>query len=477
MRFSLLLQGKEKSRQTEIEKQLDEILGGHVKSKHIKDFILLSNVKKSEAQFDLLREMIFRHASKVQTWGQELPVRWIKLEQRLDILRTNDNVTVISYSNVIELGKEVDPAIHNAHEIDLFLKYQHETANIIYFEDIQEYIILKPQWLVDILKCLISAPQFQKNKQIFLSSDWKELATTGRLSEYLLTEIFSQKHICNLLPYKDHILKVMEKFEIVVKPSVLNANVVNMQATFKESNNKMCTPKQGLDKKKKRSHRRETTNEELSDDERSSVFFKSVTESTDYYVPSLIKSKPIGNIVEHFNVTGDQCRRSSWLCMDFDFLPPAFFNHLLVGYMQRYPISIEPSNTVTKLALYRGMGVFNLDESGCIKLAICVFRNVVQFQVWYWEEQSVELNERVWGEADLLVNEIIRRYKMNVKYTLKLKCMLGSYNKAIGMVDVVKLRNSESYYCNEHADSHKSKDILGCWIEVCSYNFCRIFLK
>ncbi|CAC5401748.1 unnamed protein product [Mytilus coruscus] len=131
--------------------------------------------------------------------------------------------------------------------------------------------------------------------------------------------------------------------------------------------------------------------------------------------------------------------------------------------MRRYPISIEPSKRVTKLALYRGMGVFNLDQSECIKLAICVFCNVVQFQVWYWQEQSVELNERVWEEAESSVNAIILRYKMNVKYTLKVECMSGSYNNPVGMVDVVQLKNSESYYCNEHAESHKSKEILGCW--------------
>ncbi|XP_052084812.1 uncharacterized protein LOC127721998 [Mytilus californianus] len=238
-----------------------------------------------------------------------------------------------------------------------------------------------------------------------------------------------------------------------------------MQATSQDSKfyKKMFTPKQQLDKKQKRNHLRKTSDGELSDDERSDVFLNSVAESTDYYVPSLIKSKPIGNIVENFNVADDHCRRSSWLCMDFHFLPPAFFNHLLVGYMRRYPISIEPSNTVKKLALYRGMGVFNLDESGCIKLAICVFRNVVQFQVWYWQEPSVKLNERVWQEAELSVNAIIRRYKMNVVYMLKVKCMSGSYKNPVGMVDVVQLKKSEMYYCYEHAESHQSTEMLGCW--------------
>lgn len=474
-----IIQEKGESRRTEIVNQLNEILGDHVKKEHIKDFIILSNLSKSEEQFDLLRETIFGLASKVNTWGQKLPVRWIKLEQRLDILRTKDNKTVISYVDVIEHGKQVDPAIHNEKEIKLFLNYQHEMGNIIFFEDIPEYIILQPQWLVDVLKCLISAPKFQKEKQLLHSSDWIELETTGRLSEDLLTEIFSQTSLSYSVPYKYHVLKVMEKFDIIVKPSVSKGNNLSRQSTFEDSmfDQYRVTPNEELDENLESSNLNETTDPELSEDEFSDVFYGSVPDSIDYYVPSLIKTKPIRNVVENFNVTGNQCKRSSWLCMDFYFLPPAFFNHLLVGYIRRYPISIEPSKRCTKLALYRGMGVFNLDQSGCIKLAICVFCNVVQFQVWYWKEPSVERNEQVWEEAELSVNAIIRRYKMNVKYTLKIKCMSGSYNNPIGMVDVKQLKNLESYFCNDHAESHKSKDILGCWIQVCSNNFCYKFCK
>lgn len=421
-------------------------------------------MNKTEERFDLLRSTIYNLASEVQTWGQKLPVRWIKLEQKLEILRTKDNETVISFVDVITHGKDVDPAIDNVKEIELFLNYQHETGNIIFFEDIPGYIILQPQWLVDVLKCLISAPKFQRDKQLFHSSDWVELETTGRLSDDLLTEFFFQKGISNSLPFKDHIVKVMEKFDIIVKPSVSNADVLCMQTKFEKI---ISTPKQDL---ADRSNCSETADQELSDDEISDDFYSSVPASKNYYVPSLIKTKPIRNIVEQFNVIGNQCRRSSWLCMDFYFLPPAFFNHLLVGYMRRYPISIEPSRKVTKLSLYRGMGVFNLDQSGCVKLAICVFCNVIQFQVWYWQEPSVQLNEQVRKDAESSVDAIIRRYKMNVEYTMKLKCISGSYNNPVGMVDVAQIKDLETYFCNEHAETHKSKAILGCWFQVCIYN-------
>ncbi|CAG2249130.1 unnamed protein product [Mytilus edulis] len=43
------------------------------------------------------------------------------------------------------------------------------------------------------------------------------------------------------------------------------------------------------------------------------------------------------------------------------------------------------------------------------------------------KEPSVQLNEQL-GRSRLSVNAVIRRYKMNVVYTLKIKCIAGSYD-------------------------------------------------
>ncbi|CAG2236526.1 unnamed protein product [Mytilus edulis] len=111
--------------------------------------------------------------------------------------------------------------------------------------------------------------------------------------------------------------------------------------------------------------------ESVSALEENDVINKSQIPTVSYYVPCLIKSKPIRNIVDSFKVDGKDFNRTSWICMHFDFLPPAFFNHFLVNYIRRYQISLEPSKHRCRPALYRGMGVFNLDSSGLTKLAVC----------------------------------------------------------------------------------------------------------
>ena len=151
--------------------------------------------------------------------------------------------------------------------------------------------------------------------------------------------------------------------------------------------------------------------------------------------------------------------------MDFDFLPPAFFNHVLVGYIRRYQISREPSKRGNRLALYRGMGVFNLDTTGCTKLAVCVYGKVIQFQIWDWRG-NVKSYKKVWENAVDFIAEIKRRYKIHVAYTIKMKCCDGSYENPDGMVEVSKLQKDEQYYCDEHAITHNSKDLLDGWFKV-----------
>ena len=169
------------------------------------------------------------------TWGQELPVRWIKLGEILHQLKESQTV-LISREEVIKLGKDMEPAIHNEKEIILFLKYEHEIGNVIYFDDISEFVILRPQWLIDVLKCLISPRKFQKKRNDFVSNDWKELEQTGRLTDHLFTEVFNSIIVGEKsVLYKEHVLKVLEKFDIIVKPCCIGDNSAH-QTLYTDAN-------------------------------------------------------------------------------------------------------------------------------------------------------------------------------------------------------------------------------------------------
>ena len=648
---------------------------------------------------------------------------------------------LISREEVIELGKDMEPAIHNEMEIILFLKYEHETGNVIYFDDISEFVILRPQWLIDVLKCLISPRKFQKMRNVFVSNDWKELEQTGRLTDHLFTEVFNSNIVGEKsVLYKEHVLKVLEKFDIIVKPCCIGDNSAQQtlytdanptyinttsenknpitgssvilqdttspvhedqarasrvlpsdeivgdnsaqQTLYTEANpthinvtledkssitgssvilqNTTCPvhedqarasrvlpsdvivgniqdsistphisseytyPKQDIPELRKDGYEvqdeigqvsrdisslqdittteiteeheggievqdeigqvsrdtsslQDITSPEITEEQEVDIevhdeicevthetcpllsirsqdivevqddgsevgddinlvthatfveqptsipmkgvseqekqtlqtledmnihndyttcrstndglesgipnkktgdnhnnkprgehlsFQKQATEFLDYYIPCLIKARPIKNVQENFKIEGINCQRTSLVCMDFDFLPPAFFNHVLVGYIRLYQISREPSKRGNRLALYRGMGVFNLDTSGCTKLAVCAYGKVIQFQIWDWRENVVKSYKKVWENAVDFIAEIKRRYKIHVAYTIKMKCCDGSYDNPDGMVEVSKLQKDEQYYCDEHATTHNSKDLLDGWFKV-----------
>ncbi|OPL33142.1 neuralized pats1, partial [Mytilus galloprovincialis] len=333
----------------------------------------------------------------------------------------------MAYEDMKTLGKSVGLEIKDRNEMNLFLKYQHDIGNLIYFEDIPDLVILQPQWLVDVLKCLVSARKFQIRRNIVYNSDWKGLETTGRLTEDLITQAFTgEGDGTDFVKYRRHILQIMQKFDIIVKPDIAEEESVS-----------------SLDE-----------NGEID---------KSKMPTVHYYVPCLIKSKAISNIVDSFKVDGKDFNRTSWMCMHFDFLPPAFFNHVLVNYIRRYQISREPSKHGSKLALYRGMGVFNLDSSGRTKLAVCVSKHVILFQIWKWCKHSQVFFKDIWEHAEASITGIKGRYKMNVSYTVKMKCCNGSYDNPDGMVEMTKLESEEEYFCDEHAELHKSKDLLNSW--------------
>ncbi|OPL33497.1 neuralized pats1, partial [Mytilus galloprovincialis] len=364
------LQIDKETRKWEIQKQFDEILGDHPKRKHIKDFIMLSNTTSSETDFDVLRHRIVQLASKVETWGQQLPTRWIKYEQVLDQHRENQD-KVMTYQDMKSLGKSVGLEIKDMNEVNLFLRYQHEIGNLIYFDNIPDLVILQPQWLVDVLKCLVSARKFQIQRNIVYNSDWKELETTGRLTEDLITQAFrGEEEGTGFFKYRSHILQIMEKFDIIVKPNMAEEESV------------------------------------------------SALEENDVINKSQIPT-----------------------------------------------ISLEPSKHRCRPALYRGMGVFNLDSSGRTKLAVCVSKHVILLQIWKWGKHSQVSFKGIWEHAQACITGIKGRYKMNVSYTVKMKCCNGSYDNSNGMMEMTKLESDEEYFCDEHAVLHSSKDLLDSWFK------------
>ncbi|CAG2203601.1 unnamed protein product [Mytilus edulis] len=145
------------------------------KDKYDKE-IYLSNLKDTDEEFEKLRYEIYENAKKMDNWGNPFPLKWILLEHLIDINK-NHKTNFINFTDMSKLAKHRDINISKDDELLLFLRFQHNVGNIIFFENIRELIILNPQWLADAFRCLLS---HKVDNRLHHREDWTLFIRQGK---------------------------------------------------------------------------------------------------------------------------------------------------------------------------------------------------------------------------------------------------------------------------------------------------------
>ncbi|CAG2205323.1 unnamed protein product [Mytilus edulis] len=248
--------------------------------RHIRDKYthFLSNTEDDDTVFTLLKKEIMEIARTMKGWNQDYPLKFIQLERLLREKKTS--LPILSFEEIKKLADSI-PKPLNTEELILFLKYHHEIREIVYFEDIPEYIILDTQWLANAFKCIVTAEDFQRQR-LQTRDDWIEFNQKGKLSHAVIEDIYTNLKLFS--QHKTHILNLMEKFNIII-PCIKSNNSQNP-----------C-----------------------------------------YYVPCMIKKELKDDIYERFGIIED--RKSLWLCFEFTFLPPHLMNHLVATLHRKYDFS------------------------------------------------------------------------------------------------------------------------------------------
>ncbi|KAL3889706.1 hypothetical protein ACJMK2_002035 [Sinanodonta woodiana] len=211
------------------------------------DFAIDNSVPDSK--LEELKKKIVQVASQQPYWGEQIPTRWFLLEQQLMRLR-DAGVKVVSHSTVEHLNKEGTVRIEESEELDLFLRYLHETGTIIYFsiEVLRDNIMLDPKWMIDALKLLINAqPNLPVNTvdsntessspadnstaskspaasaaHNDITQKWLDFKDKGILTVELVDAIWTKEKHPDLHEHKDHILMIMEQLNILSRPRSFN---------------------------------------------------------------------------------------------------------------------------------------------------------------------------------------------------------------------------------------------------------------
>ncbi|KAL3888077.1 hypothetical protein ACJMK2_000535 [Sinanodonta woodiana] len=193
-----------------------------------------------------LKKKIVEVASQQPYWGEQIPTQWFLLEQQLMRLR-DAGVKVVSHSTVENINKEGTVRIEESEELDLFLRYLHETGTIIYFsiEVLRDNILLDPKWMIDALKYLINAQpnnpsdndtrsksladnNTESNKcaanagHSNITQKWSDFKEKGILTVDLVDAIWTKERHPELHEHTKHILMIMEQLNILAKPRSFN---------------------------------------------------------------------------------------------------------------------------------------------------------------------------------------------------------------------------------------------------------------
>ncbi|CAG2202682.1 unnamed protein product [Mytilus edulis] len=182
----------------------------------------------------------------------------------------------------------------------------------------------------------------------------------------------------------------------------------------------------------------------------------------------MVKSKPEYDIYEMFNVTNDTCKKSTWLCFKFRFLPPHLINHLIAALSRKYRVAEVASTKQDKkqIALFSGTAVFELQKTPKLrKLLVMKCPNAIQIQVLQFGKQiEGGLYKYI---ADFMTEEIIKiistRFKMsNVKFEKKWECGQTKPESVTGSNDFCEDQDTK-YYCETCKIAH---EFTGEWSDL-----------
>lgn len=386
-----------------LDKQLDDVLGQHSKYHHLREKFYLSNTKDFDDEFEKLRFSIYESAKKMDNWGKLFPLKWILYEYLIQINKDYGK-NFITYTDMANMAKHHEINICQESELLLFLRFQHNIGNIIFFETIPDLIILNPQWLADAFRCLVSD---RVDNRLHHLEDWTLLTRYGKISEYFITKLFESKYGSQFSGQKVNLHKIMEKLDILVK----------------------------------------------------------IEGSDSYIMPSKIQHNTFEVVCT--NVGIENCKRTSWLCLKFEFLPPSFFNHLSAWFIRKYkPCKLNRNSSA--LALYRGICIFDIDSngSGCEKLLVTMSTDTIALQILSFSSQQNDLRStctEVYNEVKEITKEIEDRYQFKLSSNLHFKCSTGPYYK--NTFPYQDLKRVQEYYCPYHMRAHISKELYLPWMK------------
>ncbi|XP_072025629.1 LOW QUALITY PROTEIN: uncharacterized protein [Amphiura filiformis] len=160
-----------------------------------------------------LRKHIEEVSSNEPYMGEHMPLKWLRFEKAVSEA-TENGTNYLSLDKVRDIANEL--GIKSEDDLQIMLQFYHDLGVIIYYgnngavdESLRNTVILKPQWLVDVFRKVITVNDIDEQWAKF-SESWNKLDEEGILEDKLINHMWRE-----IMEQKPALIGLMEKFDLL----------------------------------------------------------------------------------------------------------------------------------------------------------------------------------------------------------------------------------------------------------------------
>lgn len=169
-----------------------------------------------------LRKEVFAVAKELPQIKEVIPIKWLRYERELQAMKEMGDKH-ISLEKAKQIASEVCN-IKEDQEILTLLNFLHDQRVLIHFDDtplLKNLVVLDSQWLVDVLKKVITIKPYDPKETTEDQTLWERLEQTGILEEELLEHVWRPLFVHK--ETSESLIAIMEKFSLLCPLPSLNA--------------------------------------------------------------------------------------------------------------------------------------------------------------------------------------------------------------------------------------------------------------
>lgn len=189
---------------------------GHLE---FKPLLFVNATNPDDPEIHELKERLMKRAREHPRWGEAMPTIWVPLELQL-ARKSAEGINILSRDELMELNSKNDESMKlSERQMETFLKVQHSLGKLLYFdvENLRDFIIISPSFLVEVLKSIVTEKQFWPKEDGFLSI-LKNLQQNGIINRDEIYYLWGQAHCKHILQYKKYMLDILVHLDVVVAP-------------------------------------------------------------------------------------------------------------------------------------------------------------------------------------------------------------------------------------------------------------------